>query len=283
MADIAAVVVSYFSQSTLDACLGRLLASTAVARVVVVDNGSRDASVTIANAHAARDSRVRVIANADNPGFAVACNQGAGLCAEAWLALVNPDCLLAPGDLQQLRELAMTRPDAGIVGADLVDDGGVRDSAARRHELTLARLLAGLGRRDSLAIAADERITLQPVDAVSGALMLLPRRVFDAVGGFDGGYRLHAEDLDLCRRVHDHGHAVYVANRVRVLHRRGVSSRRRPLWVEWQKHRGIWRYLCRFDPQLRNPLWRALAAVLVWAHLPLAMFRTMLSRKPPHS
>src|SRR3546814_7396566 len=81
----------------------------------------------------------------------------------------------------------------------------------------------------------------------------MPRSVFNAVGGFDERYRLHAEDLDLCRRVRDAGHAVYVANRVRVLHLRGVSSRRRPWWVEWHKHRGIWRYLRRFDPQLRNP------------------------------
>jgi hypothetical protein len=283
VADIAAVVVSYFSQSTLDACLSRLLASVGVARVVVVDNDSRDNSVAIVNAYAARDPRVQVIANAHNPGFAVACNQGAALCSEPWLALVNPDCLLATSDLEELRELAQAQPDAGIVGADLVDDAGVRDNATRRHELTLARLLAGFGQRDSLAIAADDSKALQAVDAVSGALMLMPRSVFNAVGGFDGGYRLHAEDLDLCRRVRDAGHGVYVANRVRVLHLRGVSSRRRPLWVEWQKHRGIWRYLRRFDRQLRNPLWWALAGVLLWAHLPLAMLHAMLRRKPPHS
>lgn len=279
MADIAAVVVSYFSQSTLDACLSRLLASNGVARVVVVDNGSSDDSVAIAEAHAARDPRVQVQVNLHNPGFAAACNQGAAQCSEPWLALVNPDCLLAASDLENLRELAGTRNDAGIVGADLVDDAGVRDSAARRHELTLARLLAGLGQRDSLAIAADDQQALQRVDAVSGALMLMPRSVFTAIGGFDGGYRLHAEDLDLCRRVRDCGYGVYVANRVRVRHVRGVSSRRRPLWVEWQKHRGIWRYLRRFDPQLRNPMWRALAWVLVWAHLPLAALRVALARK----
>lgn len=281
MADIATVVVSHFSQSTLDACLGRLLASGDVARVVVVDNGSRDDSVAIANAHAARDPRVQVIANAHNPGFAAACNQGAALCNEPWLALVNPDCLLGASDLGALRELAATRTDVGIVGADLVDARGVRDSAARRHDLSLARLLAGVGRRDSLAIAADDSAALQAVDAVSGALMLMPRRVFNAIGGFDERYRLHAEDLDLCRRVRDAGHAVYVANRVRVLHLRGVSSRRRPCWVEWHKHRGIWRYLRRFDPQLRNPPWRMLAWLLVWAHLPLAALRIMLARRLP--
>jgi len=273
VADIAAVVVSHFSQSTLDACLRRLLASAGVARVVVVDNGSHDDSVAIAGTHAARDARVQVLSNPHNPGFAAACNQGAAQCKEPWLALVNPDCLLAATDLHTLRKLAATRSDVGIIGADLVDANGVRDGAARRRELTLARLLAGFGQRDSLAIAADDSTALQALDAVSGALMLMPRAVFAALGGFDARYRLHAEDLDLCRRVRDAGHGVYVANHVRVLHVRGVSSRRRPLWVEWQKHRGIWRYLRRFDPQLRNPWWRVLAFALLWAHLPLAALR----------
>ncbi|MDX2300737.1 MAG: glycosyltransferase family 2 protein, partial [Xanthomonadaceae bacterium] len=235
--DIAAVVVSHYSATTLAECLDRLLAADGVGAVVVVDNASGDSSVAIARARAAADARLQVIANADNPGFGSACNQGAAHCALPWLALVNPDCLVGADDLARLRELARQHADAGVTGADLVDADGHRDSAARRREPTLVRLFGGLGRRDAVAIAPDDNLALQPVDAVSGALMLMPRALFDRLGGFDTHYRLHAEDLDLCRRVRDAGAQVYVANAVRVLHLRGVSSRRRPMWVEWQKHR----------------------------------------------
>lgn len=268
--DIAAVVVSYYSATTLGDCLDRLLAAAGVGAVIVVDNASGDASVAIAKARAAADARVQVIANADNPGFGSGCNQGAARCTLPWLALVNPDCLLAADDLTQLRELAQQHSDAGVIGADLVDAAGQRDSAARRHEPTLARLFGGLGRRQSVAIAADDSVALQPVDAVSGALMLMPRAMFVRLGGFDTGYRLHAEDLDLCRRVRDVGARVYVANAVRVLHLRGVSSRRRPLWVEWQKHRGLWRYLRRFDPYAASLPGAVIAASAVWLHFVLA-------------
>src|SRR5690606_10172299 len=100
---------------------------------------------------------------------------------------------------------------------------------------------------------------LQPVDAVSGALMLLPRALFERVGGFDAWYRLHAEDLDLCRRVREAGAIVAVANDIRVLHLRGVSSRARPLFVEWHKHRGLWRYFTKFEAPRRSLPTRAAA------------------------
>jgi len=280
--DIAAVVVSHYSAATLGDCLDRLLAADGVGAVVVVDNGSADASVAIAQARAAIDARVQVIANADNPGFGSACSQGATRCALPWLALVNPDCLLAAQDLSRLRELARQQIDAGVLGADLVDANGVRDSAARRREPTLARLFGGLGRRHAVAIAPDDRLALQPVDAVSGALMLMPRALFERLGGFDPGYRLHAEDLDLCRRARDAGAGVYVANAVRVLHLRGVSSGRRPVWVEWQKHRGLWRYLRRFDPLAARWPGAVIAAGAVWLHFlfaaPLAWWRAALAR-----
>lgn len=93
------------------------------------------------------------------------------------------------------------------------------------------------------------------------------------VGGFDAGYRLHAEDLDLCRRVREAGVQVACANDVCVLHLRGVSSRRRPLFVEWHKHRGLWRYFRRFEAAQCAPWQRAAVFALVWGRFPFAALR----------
>src|SRR3546814_6060535 len=87
--------------------------------------------------------------------------------------------------------------------------------------------------------------------------MLLPRALFDRIGGFDEGYRLHVEDLDLCRRAREAGAAVAVANDVRVVHVRGVSSRSRPGFSEWHKHRGMLRYFRKFEAPSRNIVVRA--------------------------
>lgn len=262
-AGIAAVVVSYRSAETIELCLRRLLDAADVGAVRVVDNGSDDGTLEIVARLASTDPRLRFIANPDNPGFAVACNQGAADVALPWLAFVNPDCLVEPDTLQRLRDAAMEL-DPALVGADLVDEDGRRDGAARRRDPDFGAMLAGLLRGRAVALdlpPADA--ALQRVDAISGALMLMPRALFERIGGFDPGYRLHAEDLDLCRRAREAGATVAVANGVRVVHVRGVSSRSRPVFVEWHKHRGLWRYFRRFEAPRRGRLVRAsvLAAI----------------------
>jgi N-acetylglucosaminyl-diphospho-decaprenol L-rhamnosyltransferase len=119
---------------------------------------------------------------------------------------------------------------------------------------------------------------LQRVDAISGALMLLPRAVFTRVGGFDEGYRLHAEDLDLCRRARAAGALVAVANDVCVVHIRGVSSRSRPFFVEWHKHRGLWRYFSKFEAQQRSAFTRCAVFAAIWGRFPFAVLRAVLRR-----
>ena len=272
---IDAVVVTHASEETIDECLARLRAAAGVAAVRVVDNASRDDTLAIVQRHALADRRVRFIANPDNPGFAAACNQGAAACDAPWLAFVNPDCLVEPDSLARLRDHAR---DAGgaLVGADLVGEDGLRDAAARRRDPDFAAMLRD-PRRSRLGIAVDEA-PLQRVDAVSGALMLLPRALFERVGGFDAGYRLHAEDLDLCRRVRAAGAAVACANDVRVVHVRGVSSRTRPWFVEWHKHRGLWRYYRSFDAAGHGAMTRAAVFAMIWGRFPVGLLRAL--RRP---
>ncbi|MBB1059080.1 glycosyltransferase family 2 protein [Marilutibacter spongiae] len=281
-AGIAAVVVTYRSLETIDECLQRLRRADGVVEIRVVDNGSDDGTVDILQRHALHDPRVRFIANPDNPGFAVACNQGAADSHEPWLAFVNPDCLPEPDALARLRALAAS-VDEPLLGADLVDEAGIRDAAARRHDPDFAAMLRGLlsgqGLRSTahaMALAPDDSVELQPVEVVSGALMLMPRSLFERIGGFDERYRLHAEDLDLCRRARGAGATLAVANRVRVVHVRGVSSRSRPVFVEWHKHRGLWRYFRTFEAPRRGLAMRAAVFATIWLRFPVAVMRALL-------
>ncbi|NZA28405.1 glycosyltransferase family 2 protein [Luteimonas sp. SJ-92] len=269
---MAAVVVTYQSASTIDDCLQRLRAARGVGQIRVVDNASRDGTLAIVQRHAAADPRLRFIANPDNPGFGVACNQGARDCDAPWLAFVNPDCLPEADALARLRAHAAAAAGETLLGADLVDEAGVRDGAARRRDPDFAAMLHASSAR-SLDVPLDAALPLQPVAAVSGALMLLSRALFERIDGFDPGYRLHAEDLDLCRRARQAGAMVAVANDVRVVHVRGVSSRSRPLFVEWHKHRGLTRYFRRFEAPRRGALRRLAVYAMIWARFPVAVLR----------
>jgi N-acetylglucosaminyl-diphospho-decaprenol L-rhamnosyltransferase len=262
---IRAVVVTHCSATTIAECLRRLLAAPEIAEIVLVDNGSDDDTVARALPFAENEARVTLRVDPENPGFATACNDGALGCTQPWLAFVNPDCMVDADTFARLLAHANAVPDIGALGCVQVDADGLEDAAVRRRDPSLRKVLFAGGARGALHVASDGS-AVQQVDALSGALMLMPTKVFERVGGFDAGYRLHAEDLDLCRRVREAGYQVCIANDVRVTHLRGVSSRRRPLWVEWQKHRGMWRYFSKFEADQTSLPMRGLLWLALWVH-----------------
>ncbi len=262
---IAAIVVTYQSGSTIDACLSRLRQAQDVAEIRVVDNGSQDDTLEIVQRHASHDPRVRFIGNPDNPGFAAANNQGVADSGSPWLAFINPDLLVEEDTLAALRLRALELGDC-LLGVEQVDEHGFADDAVRRRDPDFLAMLRSPGRGGRLAIPRDPAQAMQHVPALSGALLLMPRALFDRLGGWDAGYRLHAEDLDLCRRVREAGGVVAIANDLRVTHVRGVSSRSRPFFVEWHKHRGLWRYFSKFEAKQRSAPVRVLVWGAIWAH-----------------
>ena len=221
----------------------------------------------------------QLILNPHNPGFAVACNQGAAHARAPWLLFLNPDCFPGADDLRHLLELASAQSELGVLGAQLLEADGRPQPASRRLDPTPVRLLQALRRgRTAIETPTETGTKSEPIelaDAVSGALMLIPRAAFDAVQGFDEGYRLHFEDLDLCRRLRAGGWKVALAPQVRITHLKGTSSRRRPLWVALQKHRGLRRYFERFDAESLPVLRRQLFRLLLWCALPLMLLTAL--------
>ncbi|HVF34680.1 MAG TPA: glycosyltransferase, partial [Candidatus Saccharimonadia bacterium] len=118
-AAIAVVVVAHYSAATLRDCIDAVLAAEGVGEIVVVDNATRDGSIEALEQVFAPEPRLRFVRNTDNVGFATACNQGARTTRAPFLVFLNPDCIVEPATLATMRALALARPDAGLVGADV--------------------------------------------------------------------------------------------------------------------------------------------------------------------
>lgn len=262
---IAAIVVTYQSGSTIDACLSRLRQAQDVAEIRVIDNGSVDGTLEIVQRHASHDPRVRFIGNPDNPGFAAANNQGVADSSSPWLAFINPDLMVEPDTLAGLRSRADALGEC-LLGVEQLDEHGQADEAVRRRDPDFLLMLRSPGKGSKLAVPRDPQQALQRVPALSGALLMMSRALFDRIGGWDAGYRLHAEDLDLCRRAREAGAVVAIANDLQVTHVRGVSSRSRPFFVEWHKHKGLWRYFQKFEAKQRSLPVRVAVWGAIWAH-----------------
>ncbi len=273
---VSVIIVAADSGPPLRECVARALASSVPVELILVDNASRDGvPQALARAHE-HDERLRVIYNHANLGFGPAVNIGARQAYGDALLVLNPDCLLEKDTLARMLDVLHAHPDAGVVGAVVCGADGTPDPASRRGDPLLRRSLntmtgrakreAGDARHEGVDVPGP--IPQEPIEAenVSGALLLLPRTLFEHLHGFDEGYFLHCEDLDLCRRVRNAGHAVWLAGDVRVLHAKGGSSRHRPVFVSWHKHRGMWRWFRKFDPAARGPFTRALVWCGVWLH-----------------
>ncbi len=258
-------------------CVERVLASRVAVELLVLDNASVDGQIEAIESRFGDDSRLRILRNQSNIGFGPACNRAACEAIGDWLLILNPDCLLEPDTIVRLRAVASTRAQAGLFGVCVIDPHGAGEKASRRRDPSLRRALntiSGLSRFEGRwpALAGIEmpkrsiETELEPVDAVSGACLFVRAEVFDAIGGFDEGYFLHCEDLDLCRRIREAGFEVVHVASIELRHEQGSSSRRRPLFVSWHKHRGMWRYFMKFDPAARNPAVRALVWGGIWAH-----------------
>ncbi len=287
------IVVAYRSAGTLPQCLDAVFAMQSAVEVVVIDNASGDGSAPGLRAHAAVEPRLRFIANLDNRGFAAACNQGADIARGDALLLLNPDAYVPADALVRLRAHLAAQPDTGLLGCAIVDEQGRANGPQRRREPTARRALMsllGLDRwqrrwpglagieqpepNDTVEVVSTQA---EPVDAVNGSAILVRTRLFRDIGGMDEGFVLHAEDLDLCRRVRDAGWMVRRAGDVRIVHVGGVSSRSRPIWVEWQKTRSLWRYFRKHQPRAAWPL-RALVASALGIRFGLMLPRLLLRR-----
>jgi GT2 family glycosyltransferase/nucleoside-diphosphate-sugar epimerase len=239
------IIVSYNSSALLIECVRSVLASALPIEVIVSDNGSSDCSIEPLVDMAAADGRLRVLSNGRNLGFAAGNNAALPLARGDYILFLNPDCIVRPDTLARMVAALGARPAAGMAGCLIRNADGSEEKSCRRRLPTPRALL---GQLFSSATQSGEAMPTAPVavEAISGAFMMVRRAMLERIGSFDDGYFMHWEDVDLCQRFQAAGPEILFVPDVEVTHFKGRSSRRRPLRIEWYKHRGLMRFFRKF-------------------------------------
>jgi N-acetylglucosaminyl-diphospho-decaprenol L-rhamnosyltransferase len=275
---VCVVAVTYSPGPTLDVFLDTLATATnRSVDVVLADNGSTDGSVQAAGVR----PEVHVLDTGGNIGYGRAANAGVAKTSAEFVVVANPDIEWAPGSLDELLAAARRWPRGASFGPLIHTPGGAVYPSARA--------LPSLGRGIGHALCGwwwpanpwtaayhvdDQVLTERPAGWLSGSCLLLRRAAFDEVGGFDPGYFMYFEDLDLGERLGAAGwQNVYVPAAV-VCHAGGHATSRDPARMAAEHHRSAWRYLSR-----RYRGWR-------WLPLRLALragleLRSMLASRVP--
>lgn len=240
---LGVVIVSWNVRELLARCLQALLsdltASSLTARIVVVDNASRDGSPDMVRV---QFPQVELIARSDNLGFARGNNLGLrALGFEALGAapqvehalLLNPDTEVQPGAIKTLLDVLTAHPKAALITSRLAyGDGAFQHSAFRFPGL--AQLYIDLfpvpgrlyesrlnGRYPRAWYAREQPFD---IDTPLGAVMLLRGAAMRQVGLFDENFALYCEEIDWAARFKEAGWRNLCAPAARIVHHAGRST-----------------------------------------------------------
>ena len=184
--------------------------------VLVVEDASHDPRV----AELRRVSGITLIENSKNLGFLRSCNSAAAATRGVYLHFLNNDTILAPGAIDALVDLAEQTPDAGLVGSRLLyPDGRLQEAGGIIWDDASAWNYGRLGHPGEC-----EYQYVREADYISGASILIPRSVWDELGGFDEVYApAYCEDSDFAFRVRRARKKAYFQPASTVYHFEGIS------------------------------------------------------------
>jgi GT2 family glycosyltransferase/glycosyltransferase involved in cell wall biosynthesis len=214
------IIIPVFNQFQFtQACLASLQEHQGGERfeVIVVDDCSTDATAEIVP----RMEGVVYARNATNSGFIASCNRGAEKARGKYLLFLNNDTIVRRGWLSALVDTFAEEPQAGIVGSKLVyPDGRLQEAGG-----IIWRDASGWNYGKFDDPEKPEYNYLREADYCSAAALMVPRALFQSIGGFDRKYApAYYEDTDLSFKVRRAGYKVLYQPLSEVIHYEGATG-----------------------------------------------------------
>ena len=247
---VSVVVVAYNQWPLTERCLASLVEhdDAGPLQIIVVDNASADQTPQRLRAWAeANPARRQIILNTDHRGFGPAVNQGLAAASGDYLVVLNNDTIVGPGWSRGMRRHFEADPGLGLICP-------ITNNIGNEAQVALP------GRTPQEVFAAARRYSFQrsgrllPLPNVAFFCVMLPRRVYQAVGPMDEQFVPgFFEDDDYCLRVRGQGFTIGCAEDVFVYHelsasfdaegatrRQAIFERNKALfekkWGTWKPH-----------------------------------------------
>lgn len=230
--DLSIIIVNWNSKDYLKNCIASILANTWEIKyeIIVVDSASYDGCGEML-----KDiyPQVYFIQSEQNVGFARANNLGVSYARGTLLLFLNPDTEVLDGAIDRLYSRFQEIPNPGIVGCRLLNsDKSLQTSCVQplptiSNQIFDVDILLRRFPKVSLWMSARtfEGVTSPvPVEAISGACMMIRRELCDLVRGFSTDYFMYAEDLDLCYKTRVSGFINYYVADAEIIHYGGGST-----------------------------------------------------------
>jgi len=284
--DLSIIIVNWNSREYLKACLASVFRNTPRVshEVVVVDSASYDGCDRMLAEHY---PSVRFIQSEHNLGFGKANNLAFAESTGQVVLFLNPDTEVIGDAIDVMYEQLHRLPLAGAVGCRLLNsDRSLQTSCVQRFPTVTNQILDADWLRLrwphsplwGTAVLYSGNEAPQPVEAMTGACLMMRREIFDRVGQFGKEYFMYAEDIDLCHKIQSTGLKIYYLPQADVIHYGGGSSQEAASdFATVMMRESIFRFLTRTRGRFYAALYRA--AMFHNAFLRLAIVRILVLQR----
>lgn len=225
--DVSVIIVNYNTSEMVIECIESIHRFTHCTdyEIIIVDNGSLEGQLSILKGQ----KDITLVELSENVGFGRANNAGANLAKGQFLFFLNPDTVLAGEAIDKLFSYMHKNPEAGICGGNLYSEDG---SPAHSYHMLYPSILSELDfasgkifRRICFENNYQFNHTKKPLNVamITGADLMISKRIWDEVNGFDPAFFMYCEDADLCRRVRQKGYMIICLPVAKIIHREGRS------------------------------------------------------------
>jgi GT2 family glycosyltransferase len=286
---ISIVIISFNVERLLKECIESVYCETTETPfdIWVIDNHSRDNSVQML-----KDNfpNIHLIENDRNLGFPKANNQAIVKSTSDYILLLNPDTIVQDGAIDKMVRFMDEHPDVGVSGCRVLNEDGSLQLACRRSiptpKVAFYRL-TGLSRLfpHSKTMARYNLTYLDPntpheVDAVSGAFLVIRKKVVDAIGVLDENFFIYGEDMDWCIRAKKAGWKVMYYPHARIVHYKGVGCKTNHRKTTYEFYRAMYLFHRKHFAKDCSPLTNLAIYIGIVLTAALAWRRWLFSAKP---
>ena len=221
---LSIIILNYNVRHFLELCLKSVEASLVNidAEIIVVDNLSSDNSCDMVKQ---MFPHVKLIQNKENYGFSKGNNIGVAQAKGEYVCILNPDTVVAEDTFENILECIVNKSQIGILGCRLIDGQGHFLPESKRYVPTPSVAIKKmLGLTDSYYVKTLNELSFGKVPVLVGAFMVMRKKIYDEVNGFDEDYFMYGDDVDLSYKVKNAGYYNTYYGKTTIIHYKGEST-----------------------------------------------------------
>ena len=226
MNELSIVIVNYKTWDKLAFCLDSILKQIEIEiQVIVVDNNSNDNKFFVFQQ---KYKWVTWIENSKNYGFDKACNIGIENAKSKWYLFLNPDTILEPKSIHSLINYCNEKTEHRIIGIKQLNENKKNSNSYGLflNFWSLSGLIRTLIRLKKGSYKSINSKEIANPDWISGSFIMIRKKDFELINGWDESYWMYYEDMDLCKRAKKINLKVSLLNNWSCIHFHGASSRK---------------------------------------------------------